>query len=96
LLARTLGRTLSELHETMSVTEYLMWRDEYARAPWGEERADLQAAVISQTVANFAGRSIKGDEGAKLSEFILDFSGSKEPDVEIDPDPMEHFKQFMT
>ena len=38
--------------EYMSRTEFLFWKHEWNKSPWGERRADLRAALISWTIAS--------------------------------------------
>lgn len=83
MLARTLGRTLDELGQTMSVAEFAEHWEDYRRSPWGERRADIHAALIAQTTANYAGKMRK--EAAKLTEFLIDFEKPGEPETELDP-----------
>lgn len=52
LLARALGRTLAELGETLSAEEFALWLADYARSPWGPERADVGPAIVASTIAN--------------------------------------------
>jgi hypothetical protein len=84
-LCRTLGRTLGELGATMSSQEFSVWMDEYAREPWGDNRADLHAAMLGATIANHAGKMRK--QPAKLTEFLLDFRRTEEKES----DPAEFF-----
>lgn len=51
-LARTLGRTVQELGETLTAEEFAMWQAEYQREPWGEFRIDLAGGVMASTLAN--------------------------------------------
>lgn len=83
MLARTLGRTLDELGQTMSAAEFADHWSDYRRSPWGDRRADIHAAQISQTIVNWAGKVSK--ETAQLSDCLLDFEREEEPEVEIDP-----------
>lgn len=36
----------------MTSEEYGLWMAEYARNPWGPERADLGPAIVAATLAN--------------------------------------------
>lgn len=36
----------------MSWREYLEWSEYYAVEPWGEDRADLRAGIVSSVIAN--------------------------------------------
>lgn len=83
MLARTLGRTLDELGQTMSAAEFSEHWDDYRRSPWGERRADLHAALVAQTTANYAGKMRK--DAAKLTDFLLEFEPRGEAEPEPDP-----------
>lgn len=91
MLARTLGRTLHELGQTMSSSEFADHWQDYVLSPWGEKRDEIHAALISQTIANYAGKVRK--DPAELSEFSLRF-GPEEPQKEVDPATfLEQFKK---
>ncbi|GKX58343.1 DUF4035 domain-containing protein [Leminorella grimontii] len=58
-LALRMGRTLSELRQTMSVSELMLW-DEYDRiSPIGDIRDDIRAAQMVSAVY--------GSQGGKVS-----------------------------
>jgi len=46
LLCRTLGRTLQELLDTMSVTEFQLWAAEFELAPWAPLAAAKEADPV--------------------------------------------------
>lgn len=48
------------------------WYAYAALEPFGEERADLRAAMVAATVANCMGRK-KGQKAFKLTDFMLEF-----------------------
>lgn len=79
----------------MSAFEFGMWINEYQCNPWGEVRADLRAALISQTVTNMAGKQMKPGVTSKLSDFLL-FKSEQEPaeTITIEQDPLEHFREI--
>ena len=52
LLARTLGRTLQELADSITAEEYGLWWAEYCRSPWGELRQDTGFGIVAATLAN--------------------------------------------
>lgn len=52
MLARTLGRTLQELAESITAEEYGLWLAEYRRSPWGDLRDDVRFGIVAATVAN--------------------------------------------
>lgn len=63
----------------------------YAEEPWGPERADLRAALICSTIANYAGKMrAQGTEPASPADFM---PFSKRP-VEQEPDPLEYFNRM--
>jgi hypothetical protein len=93
MLARTLGRTLDELGRTMSAAEFADHLADYLREPWGDRRADLQAALVSHTVATFAGKTLKDGAPPPLSDFLLDFN--REAKAPAEPDPASFFGQLL-
>lgn len=77
LLARSLNyRSIAELCETMDSAEFCLWAAEFGRSPWDEARADLRSALVAQTVANYAGKSLKA--GATVT--ALDFMPYSQPE----------------
>ena len=51
-LALRLGCTVRELLDRMDAREYLRWQLYEEYDPFGNERGDLQAALVASTVAN--------------------------------------------
>jgi hypothetical protein len=43
---------VAELQERMSSLEFAEWMEFGEIEPWGEERADVRAAIVASTVAN--------------------------------------------
>lgn len=85
MLARTMGRTLEELGETMSSAEFGdHWLD-WVYAPWGDRRADIHAALVCKTVADYAGKTLKEGHETKLEHFLLDFDRDEKLVEEMDP-----------
>jgi len=80
VLARTLGRTVHELEQTISYTEFLDWWELYAHRPWDETRSDIQAALICTTIANQY-RS----KPAKIHDFLLFKDEEVPPPAEARP-----------
>jgi hypothetical protein len=75
----------------MDADEFALWAAFYRANPWGEARADLRAAIIASTVANYAGKTRKPEAGlAAPADFIPDFGAAREPEPE--PDPLAFFK----
>lgn len=89
-LALALGRTLEELSETMSAQEFGLWLAYYKRNPWGEERADLRAAITTAAIANYAGKSLKDGTSVSPAEFMPFLEKEDEPTDS--PDPFAHFR----
>ncbi len=54
-LALRMGRTLSELQQTMTAGEFMMWMEYDRISPIGDIRGDIQAAQISAAVFNSQG-----------------------------------------
>lgn len=79
-LALRLGRTLSELRQTMSISEMLMWAEYDRYSPIGDERSDLHAAQIVSAVFGAQGSKVSLDE-AKLRWSV----GNNETTAESDP-----------
>lgn len=91
MLARTLGRTLDELAESMSLSEFLDHWQDFNQDPWGDKRADARTALLCQTVVKWAGKTLKEGVDIPLKHFLLTF----EPVEAEEPDPIAYFKQFM-
>ena len=77
-LALRMGRTLSELRQSMTASELLMWIEFDRTNPVGDIRNDIQAAQIVS--------AIYGSQGAKVSlnDAILQW-GSEEESTDKDP-----------
>ncbi|EAW0247177.1 DUF4035 domain-containing protein [Salmonella enterica] len=71
-LALRMGRTLSELRQTMTARELLMWIEFDRQSPIGDIRGDIQAAQIVSAVY--------GSQGAKvpLNDAILRWGGDEQ------------------
>ena len=69
-LASHLKMTVREAQDRIDAREYALWRAYYEIEPFGEERADLRAAIIAMTIANvFRGRG----RSYKAEDFMPDF-----------------------
>lgn len=92
-LARSLNyRSVNELCNTMDSAEFCLWAAEFERSPWDECRADLRAAIVACTVANFAGKVRKSSaEPAKP----LDFMPYAQPEPEEAPTGADDLNQFI-
>lgn len=77
-LALRMGRTLSELRQTLSANELLMWIEFDRESPIGDVRSDIHAAQIVSAVY--------GSKGVKvpLNEAIIQWGG-EEDEEEKDP-----------
>lgn len=77
-LALRMGRTLSELRQTLTASEFFMWAESDSFSPIGDIRADLHAAQIVSAVY--------GSQGVKvpISDAVLKF-GSAEQEEAADP-----------
>lgn len=60
--------TVQQLLHQMDSRELTEWMAYYSIEPWGEERGDLRAGIISATVAN-RGRG-KGEKAHKPEDFM--------------------------
>ena len=64
----------------MSSREFAEWLAYERLEPFGPERADARAALVAQTVANYAGRTAK--RWLTLRDFLLPLGRSEEELVE--------------
>lgn len=69
--------TVGELLRRVSSRELSEWMLYYEREPFGEERADTRAALISSTVANTARNPKKKRKPFKIKDFLLEFGKRK-------------------
>lgn len=51
-LALALGKTVSELGQSLTYSEFRQWCAFYQIEPWGDYRADLRAGIVASTVKN--------------------------------------------
>ena len=79
------------LFDMMSLRDINDWIIYYGLEPWGEERADLRAGIISHVVAN-CNRG-KGTKSFKPSDFMPDFVGDSKKQT---PDQMWSQAQAMS
>ena len=55
----------------MSGAEFAEHLADFERDPWGEQRADLRAAIVASTVVNWSGKQLKkGAEAAQPRDFM--------------------------
>ena len=67
-LALALGMTVREMLTRMSALELAEWQRYYDVEPFGEERADLRAAIVARVIAQS-----NGARQAKLDDFMPRF-----------------------
>lgn len=70
-VAGHLGWSLAQLERDMTAAEFMEWCAYYTIEPWGEERADLRAAIVAATVAN--GNRGKKQKPYKVEDFMPKF-----------------------
>ena len=68
---------MAELLARISSRELTEWMQYYELEPFGEERADLHAAIVAATVANSNRR--KGKRAFKPADFMPRFEKRDEP-----------------
>ena len=93
LLTRSLGYKSLEALGEMSSYEYCFWVAEFERSPWDEDRADLRAAIIASTIANFAGKTRKDGVGPASPLDYMPYS--KVEQEEIIPD-FNYLKDYVS
>jgi len=59
--------TVAALSENMTAAEEAMWICVYRTDPWGDERADMRSAQISQILYN---TNVKKEDRKKLTDFL--------------------------
>ena len=69
-MALALGYTVTELQERIDAKEFTKWVAYYKIEPFGQERADFNAAVISSTIAASVGAKGKA---LKIETYMPDF-----------------------
>ena len=67
-LALALGWSVSDIRRYMTAGEVQMWKAYAQIEPFGEERADLRAAIVAHTVA-----SCMSGSRSKIADFMPDF-----------------------
>ncbi|EMV7410153.1 DUF4035 domain-containing protein [Enterobacter soli] len=61
-LALRMGRTLSELRQSMAASELLMWIEFDRQSPVGDIRGDIQAAQIVSAIYGSQGAKVQLDD----------------------------------
>jgi len=72
-LALALGCTVEELLDRITALELDEWLAYYNLEPWGEERADLRAGIISSTIANCRPFRKRSSKSFKPKHFMPTF-----------------------
>jgi hypothetical protein len=72
-LALALGGTVGELQERMPHREFLDWVALYQIEPWGETRADMNAAMLASLTANLNRDKKKRSKPFGPADFMPDF-----------------------
>jgi hypothetical protein len=81
----------------MSGAEFMEHWEDYQHAPWGPMRDLIHAAMQTQAIANYAGKSLKEGVRVELDQSVMDLRYQLEkmlhPDkfVDNDPDPAAYF-----
>lgn len=71
-LALRLGRTVHELMSTITASELKMWMEYDRLSPIGDQRGDIQAALISSATAQAQGHKVS------ISDFIPKWGGAQD------------------
>lgn len=85
-LALRMGRTLSELCETLTASELRMWIEYDKLSPIGDVRGDIQTAQVVSAV--YGAKGVK----VPLTDAMLDWSGKGEEET----DPFGNLEAFLT
>ena len=86
--------TVSELKQRMSGREFFRWIAYSVIEPWGEERADLRAAMIASTIANV--NRGKGRPVVPIERFMPKFGPKQPAKKQSVQDMMATFKRHTT
>lgn len=78
-LALRMGRTLSELRETLSASEFQLWAEFDRESPLSDVRSDYHAAQIVSAV--YGSQGVK----APISDTLIVWGKADEPDDSPDP-----------
>lgn len=78
-LALRMGRTLAELHQTMTASEIMMWAEYDRTSPVGDVRGDIHNAQLVS--------AIYGSQGVKvpIDEVVIQWAGDAEEVSKKDP-----------
>lgn len=81
-LALAMGRTIHELRAVLSYAEFQEWCLYYQIEPWGEDRADLRAGIVSSTIANYAGKERSKNAPPATPSDFMPYASRPEPPEE--------------
>lgn len=81
-LALAMGRTINELRAVLSYAEFQEWCLYYRVEPWGEDRADLRAGIVSSTIANYAGKERSKAAPLAMPSDFMPYATRPEPPEE--------------
>lgn len=76
-LAIQFGCTLTELSERMPAWELPVWAAYYSVDPWGSERQDIGAAVVSSTIASAVSAFGKSPRSFQPADFMPSFNSQE-------------------
>lgn len=83
-LALALGKTVSELGQSLSYREFREWCAYYQIEPFGEYRADLRNGILNATVSNIFSTYAGTEQKAQPIDFM------PYADIDIGDQPEEH------
>lgn len=92
-MARTLGRTLEELGQTMSAAEFGLHLADFQRRPWGDTVVELMGGVVASTIANV--NRGKDTQPFRASDFMPLFAHEQEPEPEVRSDGASFFAEVL-
>jgi hypothetical protein len=77
----------------MSPKEFVYWQAYASMEPIGDQRRDLSAAIIAQTVANAMRAKRSGGQGFKIADFLPNFTPRRRMNT---PEAQKEFFRAMT
>lgn len=87
-LALALGKTVSELGQSLTYNEFRQWCTFYQIEPWGDYRADLRAAHIAAAVKNLHAATFNETQDWEPADFMpyLDQRIRDNPESAVTPE----------
>jgi len=61
--------SIREAQQRIDSQEFTLWRAAYEIEPWGEERADIRASVLSRVLIASHGGKINSEDSRKLFDW---------------------------